>query len=152
MPSRISVPSILFDIGRDTESQMSAMETLLITQEQEQNSNYFCYNVYWLYLCQIFYISSSAFSSLRVKYWPECYNALSSNVGQINSTINHTFHKCLRLRKNRSWNLLEVRTLTKNVPKYKPCQAKRTLIIKFLKTIIICKLQLDYNCLRYTSE
>ena len=46
MPSRISVPSTLFDIGRDTESQMSAVETLLITQEQEQNSNYFCYNVY----------------------------------------------------------------------------------------------------------
>ena len=46
MPSRISVLSILFDIGRDTESRISTVETLLITQEQEHNSNYFCCNVY----------------------------------------------------------------------------------------------------------
>ena len=41
MPSRTSVLSILFDIGRDTESRIYAAETLIITQEQEQNSNYF---------------------------------------------------------------------------------------------------------------
>ena len=46
MPSRISVLSILFDIGRDTESRTSAVETPLTTHEQEHNSNYYCCNVY----------------------------------------------------------------------------------------------------------
>ena len=46
MPSRISVLSILFDIGGDTESRISVVETPLITNEQEHNSNYFCCYVY----------------------------------------------------------------------------------------------------------
>ena len=46
MPSRTSVLSILFDIGRDTESRIYAAETLIITQEQEHNSNYFFCKVY----------------------------------------------------------------------------------------------------------
>ena len=45
MPSRIPVLSILFDIGRDTGSRISA-ETPLITQKQDHNSKYFCCNVY----------------------------------------------------------------------------------------------------------
>ena len=46
MPSRIPVLSILFDIGRDTGSRISAVETPLITQKQDHNSKYFCCNVY----------------------------------------------------------------------------------------------------------
>ena len=46
MPSRISVLSILFDIGGDTESRIYAAETLIITQEQEHNSNYFFFKIY----------------------------------------------------------------------------------------------------------
>ena len=46
MPSRTSVIAILFDIGRDTESRIYVAETLVITQELEHNSNYFCCNVY----------------------------------------------------------------------------------------------------------
>ena len=46
MPSRIFVLSILFDIGGDTESRISAVKTPLITHEQEHNSNYFRWNVY----------------------------------------------------------------------------------------------------------
>ena len=103
MPSRISVLSILFDIGGDTESRISAVKTPLITYKlNNKSTTQTTFAVMFIDSISVTSFTSVLLLSLLLSAsGMMSYNALSSNVGQINSTRNHTFQKCLRLRKTR---------------------------------------------------